>query len=665
LSVLLAVVTGPWHARAGGLYQTVDLTQNLPAPVPGLLAGRQIGMHWDERCIPVPFRVNDTLNPIPNPLGDDFLTVADATAALQQALDTWNAIPTSFIDMRLVGTVSNPGLRGFDMVNEITFRADLGPDLVAYTTVTPLIRDAVLSAGDDLDGDGDADVASGISVCQDVDGDGDIEFPDGSYRAGVILDSDIELNTAVFRFTTDPAAADTDLHSMDLVAAALHELGHAHGLGHTLLNQRSRKDGTQATMYHFFDPYDPANELAIRTLEADDVAWSSFLYREGSATTGPGALQAGDQAFDDAYGLITGEVRHGVLDQPVAGANVFALDARGDAVVSSAISGHTQCAFDPTVGACTTYTATTFTVLDGQYTLPVPAGAYKIGVEASDGLPAEGVTDTAQLGALLGQQNFQEEFYNGAAEAALEVQPQRAKRIKVKRGAVVDDIDFVTNRTIAIENFGAADMGTCTLERQTGVTTPPGRLYAVRIPGEQIARIGKGVLIQGATFLTAPCLDASVTPVFARALFTTGEMRADGSAAIDLKHPLARVAPFVGQDNDFAPWYFKDPRQLGRLVGKRIARGKIRNVFLVLEIPAAPFPGAHGLAPGIGLDGFFGAVADDGDAVPALGLSFVSDDGGATFLPVADFVTRTYQREGDFNIMFSLILSQPRTGRKR
>ena len=232
LSVVLAVVAGPRPAWAGGYYQTVDLTGNRPAPEPGSIAGLQIPMHWDERCIPVQFRVNDTLDPIPNPLGAPFLTVADATAALQQALETWNAIPTSFIDMQLVGTTSNPGFRGFDMVNEITFRADLTPDLVGYSTVTPLIRDATLSVGDDMDGDGDTDVAGGISVCQDVDGDGDIEFPAGFYRAGTILDSDVELNAGVFRFTTTPEAADTDLHSMDLVAAALHELGHAHGLGH-------------------------------------------------------------------------------------------------------------------------------------------------------------------------------------------------------------------------------------------------------------------------------------------------------------------------------------------------------------------------------------------------------------------------------------------------
>src|SRR5262245_6127944 len=106
--VLLAL-GGPRHASAGAPYQTVDLTLNLPAPAPGFRAGTRSPMRWDARCIPVPYRVNDPLDPIPNPLCDDVLTLAEATEALQVALQTWNAIPTSFIEMRLVGSTSNPG----------------------------------------------------------------------------------------------------------------------------------------------------------------------------------------------------------------------------------------------------------------------------------------------------------------------------------------------------------------------------------------------------------------------------------------------------------------------------------------------------------------------------------------------------------------------------
>jgi hypothetical protein len=196
------------------------------------------------------------------------------------------------------------------------------------------------------------------------------------------------------------------------------------------------------------------------------------------------------------------------------------------------------------------------------------------------------------------------------------------------------------------------------------VATPPGRFYAVGIPAAQIARIrpGQDLLLQGAAFLThAP--EASVAPVFAQALLTTGVVHADGTATIDLQTPLAHQQPFVAQDQDFTPWYFPHPRQLGRLVREGITRGEIEQVFLVLQVPTTtPFPGPRGLALAVGMDGFIEGLMEDNDDTPALGLSFISEDGGATFLPVADFVAQKYQRQGDFNIMFSLILSVPPPG---
>ena len=56
------------------------------------------------------------------PLGAPVLTLAQAQAALQTSFDAWNNIPTSFIDMRITGTTFNPGLTGFDFVNELSFR---------------------------------------------------------------------------------------------------------------------------------------------------------------------------------------------------------------------------------------------------------------------------------------------------------------------------------------------------------------------------------------------------------------------------------------------------------------------------------------------------------------------------------------------------------------
>ena len=90
---------------------------------------------------------------------------------------------------------------------------------------------------------------------------------------------------------------------------AAHELGHSHGLSHSAVNQISATDGTGATMFPAVFSNDAVGQEGLRSLSTDDVAWSSFVYPEGSAASGLAALQPGDIAFDDAYGVITGDVQ--------------------------------------------------------------------------------------------------------------------------------------------------------------------------------------------------------------------------------------------------------------------------------------------------------------------------------------------------------------------
>ena len=630
-------------ALAGGALEQVDITGNTPSPIPGQLVAKLIGIKWDARSIPVKYSMNNTLDPIPNPLGAPVLTLAQAQAALQTSFDAWNQIPTSFIDMRITGTTANPGLAGFDFVNELTFRTAANFGAIASSPSISLIADSTFADGDDVDGDGDSDVAAGITVCTDVDGDGDIEFPAGFYKAGTILDNDVQFNTKTtngFRFTVGDAALDAITRSVDLNTTATHEFGHSHGLSHAMNNQVSGTNGDGDTMFPFIDTGDPQAELNQRTLNADDIAWSSFFYPEGSARSGPAALQRGDKAFDKNYALIKGELRHGVLNQPIAGGSVFAVDFLTGKFVAEGYSGTTQLSFDPATGGLFLVNDPAFHIPNGNYVIPVPAGLYAVGVEPVDGNPvaAANISLTCQIGAAFGQQNFNEEFYNRSREDARETRLGEKAPVPAVPGLNISSgINIVTSDSININNFGSRDF--------VGFTAlVPGRLYAVQVPASQIAAVnpGGGLVIQGVAFDTIAA-NASVVPVFAKAVLTTGTVNGT-TATIDLDHPLVQKTGFIGQDNDFAPFYFNFPGALGTIVQKGIVRGTIQNLFIVLQVPTTtPFPGVSGLPPLIGLDG--GVPMND---APLFGFSFSSIDGGATLTQVPNF-----------NFRFSLVTSKP------
>jgi hypothetical protein len=632
--------------RAGGRLESFDITGMRASPAPGQVLARVIGIQWDTRSIPVRYVVNtasgivdtDGVLKVPNPLGPPVLTMAEATVALQSSFNAWNNIPTSYIDMRIVGTRSNPGLVGFDMVNELSFNTAAGPmggfSAIASSPSVNLIEDSTFVAGDDIDGDGDSDVSAAIKVMADADGDGDLEFPPGLYKAGTILDNDVQFNTKTsngLRFTVGDAALDTVGRSVDLNTTATHEFGHSHGLSHSMDNQSSATDGDGATMFPFIDTTDPAAEALQRTLHTDDIAWSSYIYPEGTASSGPAALTGGDIAFKKLFGIITGEIRHGVLDQPLAGGSVYAIDQHGDRLIGSGYSGTVDLSFNPSNGGLF-FLPPALGLVNGRYAIPVPKGNYAVGVEAVDGTPAAAgnISFTCQVGAVYGQQNFNEEFYSPFDDDD-EARPGFSKNVHVKEGRTTDRINIVTNNAFNISNFGSRDF--------VGfVNSPPGRYYAVQVPASQISAFmpDERIVVHSALFETH-VLDASTVPIFSEVMLTTGTINPDGSAAIDLSDPLDSDEMFVGQETDFSPFFVKQPRRLANKIRRGIAKGEIENLFLVLRIPTTtPYPGVSAQPPLIGLDA----------TAPILGLSFVSD-GGTTFSKVTDF-----------NFRFSLVLAQ-------
>ena len=627
--------------RAGGALESFDLTAGQPSPIPGHIFANVIGIKWDTRSIPVKYSMNTTLNPIPNPLAPatPVLTLAQAQTALQESFNVWNQIPTSFIEMNITGTTANPGQRGFDFINELTFRTPNNFGAIAASPSVNLIVDSTFANGNDIDGDGDSDVSNTITVCADADGDGDIEFPPGLYKAGTILDNDVQFNTKTnngLRFTVGDAAADTVTRSVDLKAVAIHEFGHSFGLSHSMDNQISGTNGDGATMFPFIDTGDPVAELNQRSLSADDIGWSSFFYPEGTANSGPPKLQSGDKAFNKEFGLIKGKLTHGVLNQPLAGGSLFAQDFLTNKLVASGQSGTTRLSFNPANGGLFFLPNVADGVVNGNYVIPVQKGLYAVGVEAVDGnpVPAGSIGFTCQIGAFYGQQNFNEEFFNLFKEEAREARLGEKFPVVVVPGLNISSgINIVTSDSININNFGP-------LTSIGFINVPAGLTYAVQIPASQVTAVNPGgdFLIQGVAFDTF-VVDGSVVPVYAKAVLTTGTVDPMGVATINLAHPLAQKNGFVGQDGDFAPLYFSLPRTLGALVKKGIDRGEIQNLFMVLQIPTTtPFPGVSLQPPLVGIS----------VVPPIFGRSFTSDNGGMT-----------WNRRTDLNFRFSLVLSKP------
>jgi Matrixin len=631
-SVLLVALLPISNAWAAGQLEQIDTTNATPAPTAGELLVDIVGIRWDARAIPVNYRVNNTLNPVPNPLGTPVLDVSQARGIFQASFDRWNRIPTSYINSRVIGETANAGNAGFDFVNELSFRTAPTFGSIAASPSISLTADTCFADGDDINGDGKADVSAAITTVQDIGGQN--VFPVGCYKAGTILDNDVVFNTKTaggLRFTTGDENLDTITRSVDLGTIATHEFGHSHGLSHSLNNNKSASNGRGAVMFPFIDTGDPNAERVQRDLDSDDIASSSKVYPEGSARTGPAAISFGDFPFDLFFSRIRGKVTDGLDGAPVAGASVFAINRFSNELVSSAISGKVKVSLNPATGSLR-LTSPADNIANGDYELVVPWGVYDVGIEPVDGapVPASSINFTAQIGSIFGQQTFNEEFWNRNREFGLEYRPGEPLPVfAIGRGS--SGIDFTTNLSFNFNQFGN--------RVSVGFTdSAPGSWYIVRVPLQPIVdSLGNDFLVQSALFDTFVA-DASVVPKFSEAVITTGKVDAAGAiTAINLDRPLIRKTNFIGADNDFAPLFLRQPRNTGKQLARGFANGEYDSVFLMLRLPnETPFAGASALPPLIGIS----------NTAPLAGNSYVSDDGV------------NFQRVNTFDFRFSLSFSE-------
>jgi hypothetical protein len=625
-SALLAALAFAPLASAGGQLDEIDVTNARTLPNGRLLVDI-VGIRWDERAIPVGYRINSSQNPVPNPLGEPVLDIAQARAAFQRSFDRWNAIPTSYIEMRVVGEVDNPGTPGFDFINELSFSSDESFGAIAASPSVSLIADTTFVDGQDINGDGIPDVSAAVTRVTEINGRN--VWPPGLYKAGTILDNDVFFNTKPdganfgFRFTVGDAALDTNPDSVDLEVVATHEFGHSHGLSHVVTNNRGPRNPRGAVMFPSINTGDPDSERQQRTLDTDDIITSASIYREGSERRGPAAVQRGDVPFSLVYGKITGKVTDGVSGLPVAGAAVFAEELHGGDRVATTYSGAARVELDAASGGLFLASpADSFP--SGDYTLYAPIGAYRVGVEALDGGPVSAgqVSLTATVSGARGQQNFDRSFWNLNSRFRLPAAAGVSFPVIAAPGFDSRGIDHVTQRSTKFGQLagrissGFTDLG-------------PGSYYVVGFPVQRlIDTFGRDFAVQSALFETR-VVDSSTLPAFNAASIVPGRLAADGSITeIALDRPLLSRRGFVAADNDFSPLYSPTPTLLAKRIVSGFDRGEFDTLFLVLQLPTSgPFPGVNAFPPLVGLSGsnsvgtrsFF---SEDGTTFTPIGLGF-------------------------------------------
>jgi hypothetical protein len=570
LSAASLTMTAAAHAQDARRLDTFAFTGEFLDEAQTIERVELVGIFWDERCAAVDYTYNSS--GAPNLFFGAPISTAQTIQAVQDGLDRWNANPASYIEMNV--TEARPlgfrTRRGFDFVNEVTFLTASTFTALASSPSTSLQEDTLFVAGQDLNGDGNPDVfdpeVEGRNTCFDADGDGDFEFPAGFYKAGTILDNDVQFSSSVFWELTP-----SDTGGADIDAVSTHEFGHSHGHAHAILNQISDTDGSGTTMFPFIDTGDALAEATTRTLHTDDLAISAQIYPEGSSTEGIAALQAGDVRFEDAYDVISGEVLNGE-GVGVLGAALTAINEAGERVVST-YSGSSQAV---AIGTDVFLFAGNGSVINGEYKLPVPKGSsYTVALQALDGDPvaAGRVNTNAIIGELLGQNAFPEEFYNRGTESDSEARPDRDKSLSGDQ----DGIDLITDRQTVVRNHDGQSefIGTGAIRDAEQITYGEAFSADLLLPALQTNR----ALVAGRAFTDT--FDPARPVVFTGAALHLG--RPDGEGGFEITRTLKEVEGSFGQDNDYAPVFFNGTKGLSQKIEQALKNDPSLQVLFTLS----------------------------------------------------------------------------------
>ena len=409
-----------------------------------------------------------------------------------------------------------------------------------------------------------------------------------------------------------------------------HEAGHGMGLFHSLVYSPDPDDGGSIMSYG-----------AAVSLHPDDAATLSRVYPDA-------------ETFEDLYAPIRGEAFHGVREEPLIGGHVFARSASTGRMVVGAQTGNFTfvdgvLAPQPEFGCGYALTPGNL-VGTGAFELVVPRGdEFEVGIEASDGAPMYTGGIPEQAGNDLGQQDFEEEGYNGTDEGSRETDAGAVVAVP----AGTEEVTIVTNRTYDWAAFPEVNAVWC--------CDPPGTIYASAFPLADLLEADPAgdLIILGATFETVtgrPLGSIAGAPQFAEALVTLGTVHPSERQALpDLGNPLFVNPNWVGQDNDSAPLFFPDAETLTDIVRERAQVDPDLHLFVIVRLPDAfPYaPAPHlvqwpafagfifnhyeirNLAPSLRYapHGDLGAEISSsvGPALNPLGRSYLSLDGGATF----------------------------------